>query len=418
MITLFWKLLFFYFILSSLLCKNSILAALSAQENNYEFDLRKLYRCHADVTLAGLFPISSRDHEGNKTKRIWDRYGVQEAIAMIYSIHKINQRNDILPNITLGVDLLDTYDQSDCAIRSCLQFDFVRAQRAAANKQGLHSKQYNSSTVAVIGLRKSSVARSVATLTHLFNVPSISYGSRDHTLCDGQFPFFASTIPNNRQLIKVVFGLLRELEWNIVFVLYDDQTDYGRSALQLFQEEHRQRGGKICIAWSSAITITTIEATLLKMKKDVIPKFPMVSTVVVFAHHKTASYIITHASIVSVDNITWIMTSNVEMKQSFINFLKTNPYTIITLNPKVDTIDEKLDFENFVIATLHSKELHALAPDLTKCHEELCLYVEGDRSLFLSNLLSQVIDAVDVVAHALHSLLNCNTGPCDLSKLK
>lgn len=78
-----------------------------------------------DIILGGLFPVHTKG--GDKTpcgSQIYHR-GVQRLEAMMFAIDNINKDSNLLPNVTLGVHILDTCSRDTYALNQSLQF--VRA---------------------------------------------------------------------------------------------------------------------------------------------------------------------------------------------------------------------------------------------------------------------------------------------------
>lgn len=76
-----------------------------------------------DIVLGGLFPVHEK---GGSTcgPKVYNR-GVQRLEAMLFAVDQINQENNILPGISLGVHILDTCSRDTYALNQSLHF--VRA---------------------------------------------------------------------------------------------------------------------------------------------------------------------------------------------------------------------------------------------------------------------------------------------------
>ena len=64
-----------------------------------------------DVKLGALFPIHKDGHtRENPCDKIQKEDGVQPLEAMLFSLDEINENDDILPGISLGVSVVDSCD--------------------------------------------------------------------------------------------------------------------------------------------------------------------------------------------------------------------------------------------------------------------------------------------------------------------
>ncbi|VDP49095.1 unnamed protein product [Heligmosomoides polygyrus] len=64
-----------------------------------------------EIVLGGLFPIHEAGRNGShcgKIKASADQ-GVQRMVAMLYALEKVNQDQTVLPQASLGAQILDTW---------------------------------------------------------------------------------------------------------------------------------------------------------------------------------------------------------------------------------------------------------------------------------------------------------------------
>ncbi|TMS39834.1 hypothetical protein L596_006302 [Steinernema carpocapsae] len=62
-----------------------------------------------DIVLGGLFPIHEGARSANHCGRIKADQGLQRMVAMLFALEAVNRDPDILPNIRLGAQILDTW---------------------------------------------------------------------------------------------------------------------------------------------------------------------------------------------------------------------------------------------------------------------------------------------------------------------
>lgn len=77
-----------------------------------------------DIILGGLFPVHEKGDRAPCGHQVYHR-GVQRLEAMMFAVDLINRDPKILPNVRLGVHILDTCSRDTYALNQSLQF--VRA---------------------------------------------------------------------------------------------------------------------------------------------------------------------------------------------------------------------------------------------------------------------------------------------------
>ncbi|XP_057295451.1 extracellular calcium-sensing receptor-like [Hydractinia symbiolongicarpus] len=381
--------------------------------------LSSFSKCRADIVVAGLFPIKIATAKQNASTRECigeiSSHGIQEAMAMVYAVYSINKANALVPNCTIGVDIADSCDANEHAIRKCLQFNFVKA--AMRNDYSYVNDFYyspyrlRSNTVAVVGIRKSSISNSIATMTNLFGVPTISYGSTDRKLSDkDRFPSFARTIPTDKLLAKAISALIRKLKWNIVYAIHD-MTDYGLAGFSSFQKyiedsnlEAKDKSDKICIAKTFSLKSITENTTNFEeaLKED-----SFVRGFVLFLHKEKATELLLQIFSLNLTSYTWIFSEGIDvtykLEKMFSTFHTGN--VVISLQPaSYDFLRSSnlAEYKRFVEENIVNTELYDLIPFLKECVQKNCLLLKKP-----SYFLPYVIDAVYVVAHTLHDMGVC-----------
>ncbi|XP_051778587.1 extracellular calcium-sensing receptor-like [Erpetoichthys calabaricus] len=180
--------------------------------------------------------------------------------TMIFAISEINNRQDLLPNITLGYTIMDSCDHIATSTKSALiqlngqegedgSFSCFAAGRAAVNM--------------IIGDAGSS--RSVAVLRTIgpFHIPLVSYFASCSCLSDKkEFPYFMRTIPSDAFQIKAIVKLVKHFKWTWVGAVGLD-TDYARFGIQLFIEEAKQ--SDVCIAYAEFFPTTYTRERILEI---------------------------------------------------------------------------------------------------------------------------------------------------------
>lgn len=133
-------------------------------------------RVEGDIILGGLFPVHSRGERGVPCGELKKEKGIHRLEAMMYAVDQINKDQDLLPNITLGVRILDTCSRDTYALEQSLTFVQALIEkdatdvRCANGDSPIFTKPDRIS--AVIGAAASSVSIMVANILRLFKVRS------------------------------------------------------------------------------------------------------------------------------------------------------------------------------------------------------------------------------------------------------
>ncbi|RVE73021.1 hypothetical protein OJAV_G00044910 [Oryzias javanicus] len=131
-------------------------------------------RIDGDISLGGLFPVHARGHDGKPCGELKKEKGIHRLEAMLFALDRINNDNNLLPNITLGARILDTCSRDTHALEQSLTF-----VQALIEKDGTDVKCHGGGApiitkpervVGVIGASSSSVSIMVANILRLFKV--------------------------------------------------------------------------------------------------------------------------------------------------------------------------------------------------------------------------------------------------------
>ncbi|XP_036142893.1 metabotropic glutamate receptor isoform X2 [Monomorium pharaonis] len=207
-----------------------------------------------DIVLGGLFPV----HEKGVGPvacgpNIYHR-GVQRLEAMLFAVDQINEQDEILPGVTLGVHILDTCGRDTYALNQSLHF--VRASLSNIDISVLECADKSTPRVrktatagpifGVIGGSYSSVSLQVANLLRLFHIPQISPASTAKALSDKtRFDYFARTVPPDTFQSIALVDVVKSANWSYVSTVYSE-GGYGEYGIEVFTREATERN--VCIA--------------------------------------------------------------------------------------------------------------------------------------------------------------------------
>ena len=241
-----------------------------------------------DLMLGGLFPVHEKGDKTPCSTRIYDR-GLQRLEAMLYAIDLINQDTKILPNLTLGVNILDTCSKDTYALNQSLEFIRVSLDDTSGLEcaDGTQPRvKYRAKPVrGVIGGSYSSVSLQVANLFRLFRIPQVSPASTAKALSDkSRFEFFARTVPPDTFQAMAMMDVMEMFNWSYVSTIYSEGS-YGESGIDVIHKMAAARN--ICIAVSEKIPHDAdqdvFDSVILSLRKK-----PTAKAVVLFVRAEDA----------------------------------------------------------------------------------------------------------------------------------
>lgn len=207
-----------------------------------------------DIILGGLFPVHEKGETSACGPTIYNR-GVQRLEAMLYAVDRVNNDTTLLPNITIGVHILDTCSRDTYALNQSLQFvrsslnnlDTSAFECGDSSHPKLRQNTSSSGPVfGVIGGSYSSVSLQVANFLRLFRIPQISPASTAKALSDkSRFDLFARTVPPDNFQSAALVDIVKSLNWSYVSSIYSEGS-YGEYGIEEFHKDAAERN--VCIA--------------------------------------------------------------------------------------------------------------------------------------------------------------------------
>ena len=225
-----------------------------------------------------------------------------------YAIREVNSREDLLPNVTLGLVALDTCSKSTTALAQATRFVPSDLQCDAAITRGNHSKQETPpqtyDVVGLIGPSTSSDSVMIASYLSLFHIPLLAVTATSDELSDkDRFKYFSRLMPPDRYQAELLVDVMLRYNWSYISLIYDEGS-YGENGAKQIEKLAKQHN--ICIAYSQRLSslpsreeFTQAVENLLKHKKA--------RAVVLFASPDSIGYITkTMAAYEPKDSFYWL----------------------------------------------------------------------------------------------------------------
>ncbi|KAM6449209.1 vomeronasal type-2 receptor 26-like [Liasis olivaceus] len=170
----------------------------------------------------------------------------QHILALAFAINEINEDPKILPNITLGFHICDSYYNAMMTYRTTLDLLF-KLHRLIPNYECDPGKKLT----AVIGGLGSTVSFHMANLLSLYKIPQLTYGSfAPEESYMTPPPTLYRMVPNEAGQYMGIIQLLQHFGWTWVGLFITDD-DSGEHFLQVLESLLSQNG--ICSAFTTKI---------------------------------------------------------------------------------------------------------------------------------------------------------------------
>ncbi|KAG1961767.1 taste receptor type [Pimephales promelas] len=372
-----------------------------------------------DYIISGWFPIHNSDSTIPSTPYLTDctqglinKHGYHLVQAFRYAVDEINngtQDKQLLPGVTLGYR---TYDLCSLPASNLATLDLLSQQR--------HSSDVNSRSVAIIGPDSSSYSFTPAGALGAFLVPQISYEATNEMLSNKNlYPAFFRTIPSDKNQVSAMIQILVRFNWTWIAILGSDNS-YGIQGMQGLSQQASLHN--LCIAYQALIPAVTDETKqyMQDMVKNIIKT--KVNTIVVFANKRRAAGFFPFVIDQNVTGKVWIGTEDwsVASTVSSIPGISTIG-TVLGVAVKYTEFSGYEDFERLSVPGLKDFGLNSSFNLNVPCMQNTDLYDMAIKRFPLSqyDIVSSfnVYKAVYAVAHAVHNILNCDSGLCQKYKV-
>ncbi|XP_044512562.1 vomeronasal type-2 receptor 26-like [Gracilinanus agilis] len=213
----------------------------------------------------------------------WLHKNYQQALAIVFAIEEINRDPHLLPNISLGFHLYNTYHSDERTLESSLKWLSGEGQLIPN-----YSCWEQDRSVAVIGGVTSILSVQMGTLLDLYKFPQISYGPFDSILSDKvQFPFLYQMAPKDSSLHQGVVNLMVYFKWNWVGLIASDDMR-GEEFLWKIRGEMVKKA--VCVSFTEKIPVS--ERRHMESQETFMPRILSSSTKVIVIHGDTDSLMI------------------------------------------------------------------------------------------------------------------------------
>ncbi|XP_038071125.1 metabotropic glutamate receptor 4-like [Patiria miniata] len=208
-------------------------------------------------------------------------YGVleeslEQSELMIFAIEQLNNRSDLLPNVTLGFDIRNYC--GDESIAASLALSMAGVIDSENGTSGPHDR---GQFIGIVGAGGSSSNIATALVTTVYEIPVVAYRGSTIELSDKRrFPYFLRTWPSASLQAGAIVDILLQFNWSYVGLIYSVNS-YGIHGAQEVQRLAEKSG--ICLAYSLPIRASATENEI----QEIVDKIFEIkdATVIVFITH-------------------------------------------------------------------------------------------------------------------------------------
>ncbi|XP_066566368.1 extracellular calcium-sensing receptor-like [Amia ocellicauda] len=335
---------------------------------------------------------------------------------MIFAIEEINNRSDILPNVSLGYKIYDSCRTISLSIKASLALMNME-------QENLSDESCTKPTTvhAIIGHPSSTLTIGIATTVGPFGIPVISHFATCACLSNRkEFPTFFRTIPSDYYQSRALAKLVKHFGWTWVGAIRSDD-DYGNNGMDTFIQAAQQDG--ICIEYSETIYRTHPREKILKVA-DIVRKSSS-KVIVAFASYVEIDLLVKELLIMNVTGLQWVGTEgwiidrylasleNYKILRGAIGLAIPNieipGLKEFILNVRPSNTPGNTGFNEFW-ETIFNCSLRNDNSNRCTGMENLKERNNQYTDVSYMGILNNVYKAVYAVAHALHHLLTCKNG--------
>ncbi|NP_001093030.1 vomeronasal 2 receptor 550 precursor [Monodelphis domestica] len=233
----------------------------------------------------------------------WLHKNYQQALALLFAVEEINRDPHLLPNISLGFHLYNTYHSDERTLESSLRW-LSGEDKLIPN----YSCRKQDKSVAVIGGVTSALSIQMGTLLDLYKFPQISYGPFDSILSDKiQFPSLYQMAPKDSSLHQGLVHLMVYFKWNWIGLV---ATDDIRGEKFLWEIRKEMLKNDVCVSFTEKIPVS--ERGHMKSHEDFMTRILESPSEVIVIHGDADSLMILRYSQIPLFLIKklWIGTSH------------------------------------------------------------------------------------------------------------
>ncbi|VDO05750.1 unnamed protein product [Rodentolepis nana] len=260
-------------------------------------------RIPGDIMIGALFPIHEQPTVVTAFSRqcgsIREQYGIHRIEVLIRTIQEINENENILPGIKIGVDARDSCWYGPVALERCMDFirnaflykeysDCMKMKNGSNEKclpKGVDSSNIETPIAALIGPGSSEMTKQVHQVLQIFQIPQIGYSATAADLSNrAEYKYFLRVVPSDNLQVEVIASILQKYGWTYVTLLSSIGI-YGERGTALLKI--RMNAAGICSETEHSIDNKETDEAFLKLADDIFNPQRKAKVVICFCQGET-----------------------------------------------------------------------------------------------------------------------------------
>ena len=246
---------------------------LTWRQSQAVFDTHSLpsiaYRKEGEINLGVLLTVNEFSREKPCGYKISiPRFMLVESIA--YSVKKINENPNILPNHTLGFTLLDDCNKAATSLTQAAKFvPLMSCLKDTCPMNDTGRPHYD--VVGVVGPTTSSKSALVSPLFSQHKIPHLTFATSADFSNKEVYKYFSRILPPDQYQAKAIMDLIDRYNWTYMSLVYIEGS-YGQTLKKQIQVAAKKK--EICISYTKEVAqgssdedFEMIVRNLLKHKK-------------------------------------------------------------------------------------------------------------------------------------------------------
>ncbi|XP_030050615.1 vomeronasal type-2 receptor 26 [Microcaecilia unicolor] len=342
------------------------------------------------------FPIWNQDY-------IYYEENYFDYLAFVSAVEEINNSSELLPDITLGFHLYESYFNS---------FFVFGAAMSIFTGMDIWVPNYRCKTsgtlAAIIEGLKSEESRWMSNMFRMYHYPQISFISQSLLMSDTvNHPFFYRTVPSELHLCAGIVRLLKHFGWTWVGIIASDDENSLRM-IQILKEGIEQNGG--CTAFIETFRQSNLR-TVEKIYK-IVMDMPSIKVIILCTNEENILYL---PLLVSIPGKVWITKTelNFPLKpEKKLNITNTT-LSFAIVKKKIPSFTKFIQEVNFTLlpSDHHTKmwwiglcDSQCLNNITRSCSSDVKLSFVRPCNTNYTGKSNSVYNAVYALAHALHDM--------------
>nr|XP_033771566.1 vomeronasal type-2 receptor 26-like [Geotrypetes seraphini] len=273
-------------------------------------------------------------------------------LAFISAVEEINNSSELLPNLTLGFYLYNSYNVPFYMFWDAMDI-FTGMNVCPLN---YHCKTSGILAAIIEGLPPEESSQ-MSSMVRIYHYPQISFTSQSLYMSDKvNFPYFYRTVPNELHICAGIVKLLKHFDWTWVGIITTDD-DSSLRAVQILREGIEQHGG--CIAFIETFSHTQNNfmpaKKILKINESI--HMPSIKVIIVYSNTDNTLYLNSEILFLDIPGKVWITKTELDFPSRLgsLHKKKNSTLSFAIANKKIPSFTKFIQELHHYLKKVHFK---------------------------------------------------------------